>query len=87
MPALKPIAAKFENRVRFNWGFWDGVNAQRCGIVRVDGLDQDTIVARHFDRTYAIGYAMGWRESNGGAVGETSQPAWDAALSAGQVKA
>ena len=32
---------KFENRVRFNWGFWDGVADNRSpGSGRIDGLNR-----------------------------------------------
>lgn len=80
---------KFENRVRFNWGFWDGVNDQKTGSRRIDRLTADTIVASHFDHEYAVGYMMGWNESNGvfGGACDTSEPAWQSAVRIGAVKA
>jgi hypothetical protein len=56
-------------RVRFNWGFHDATAEAARGRVRD--------VSRHFDRTYAAGYAAGVRAMQGTtARPESSDSAW-----------
>lgn len=79
-------AQKFENRVRFNWGFHDGVADARSGLQRVDALTVDTIVGLHYDTPYAHGYVAGWYEAKGGASDcTTSTSAWNSAAELGHV--
>lgn len=65
-----------ETRLRFNWGFHDGAQAQRENWTRPDGLTVETIRAGHFDPAYAEGYYLGWHEARSGADTSSSEPAW-----------
>lgn len=51
-------------RVRFNWGFWDGRADVRA--------DRTRDVSTHFDRAYADGYVAGRVD----VMNDTSEPAW-----------
>ncbi len=52
-------------RVRFNWGFWDGLYEQR---------NNKTIRTAHTNPHYAAGYKFGYQEISENV--ETSEPAW-----------
>jgi hypothetical protein len=82
-----------DNRTRFNRGFGDGVACVRYGWKCV-GSDFKTIepadvLAQHPDHVYARGWMAGYTEAISGKVTATgqpaSEPAWQAALVAGQV--
>jgi hypothetical protein len=65
---------KFEDRVRFNWGFHDGTGDANGGKVRD--------VRGHFDPVYADGYNRGVETfRTTGKRPETSEPAWQARTS------
>ena len=70
---------KFENRVRFNWGYHDGASAYtnpRASLVRNGfGTRMDT----HPDRPYSKGYEAGYRDKQAGVYQEDSTAAWSAA--------
>ena len=65
-PQREPIKPGLDNqRVRFNWGFWDARSDVKNGRAVCD-------VAGHFDRAYADGYVAGIA----GGADTTSEPAW-----------
>lgn len=77
----------FEDRVRFNWGYHDAVDAHQRGAIF--GLFDstfhkgremtDTIVENeHYDKVYAAGWGFGYRMSRemGENTPTTSEPAW-----------
>lgn len=70
-------APKFEDRVRFNWGYHDGIAEQARGSVRD--------MSGHFDSVYAEGYVAGVR--GGWGLDSTSEPAWEARQAALGVQA
>jgi len=55
-------------RVRFNWGFWDGLAGAWSG----------RIVSGHYDQVYANGVVAGKRAAVGGEVPAASDAAWTA---------
>jgi hypothetical protein len=61
----------FSDRVRFNWGFWDGVADREAGR-------QPMWKAPHFDRVYGEGYEAGRSLLPGFPSPETSDAAWKA---------
>jgi hypothetical protein len=62
---------RFEPRVRFNWGYWDGRQDLALGRRNARALD-----GTHHDPTYAAGYRAGVDDAKAGVVTETSEPAW-----------
>lgn len=97
----KSSQPKFENRVRFNWGFHDATYAVANGLNTVEKnygfgfgkggstLDinsPDEVVAKHFDKEYAIGWTFGYYEAVGrGSRPESSESAWQSAVREGKV--
>jgi len=94
----KANAEKFENRVRFNWGYHDAAQAVRQGwdnpahnfgfaqhgpLAGLTGLKD--LLARHFDRTYAQGWQAGYHDAMDGTYANDSSEAWNVALSLGLV--
>lgn len=89
---------KFANRVRFNWGFHDAALAVRCEWDNADRnfgfakgfLDNiqgaSDVLAKHPDSSYARGWFYGYHEAKEGKMCDSSEPAWNDALSAGQVE-
>ncbi len=75
----------FENRVRFNWGFWDAINNAKNNIPRPDGLTIDTIATKHHDAAYAQGWIAGFNAHAIGFNGSSSEDAWQVAEQAGLV--
>lgn len=88
---------KFENRVRFNWGFHDASQAVEQGWATPEmnfGFGPafgafktpEDVVAMHEDKEYARGWYYGYYETCGrGSRPESSEVAWNDALKAGQV--
>lgn len=83
----KSVLAKFDNRVRFNWGFYDAVQCVREGWnnaaknfgfgSRMVVHDPEDVSKQHFDREYAVGWLFGYYEVLGGASPcESSDLAW-----------
>jgi len=69
---------KFDDRIRFNWGFHDGANdAEDRRLPR----EMDS----HFDRIYAAGYVDGYRVVLAGQDRSSSEPAWTARLENGEI--
>lgn len=94
----KSETPKFENRVRFNWGFHDAALAVKEGWDNVEnnfgfahhgplaGLQNAwDVPAKHFDATYARGWFIGWCTATQGESTESSQRAWDSAIAGGMV--
>lgn len=95
------VTSKFENRVRFNWGFHDAVQVVREGWQRKNyGFgpalkieSPEDVLARHFDRVYARGWIMGYYEAVGRQSGGadlnnmSSEVAWNDAMRQGKVAA
>jgi hypothetical protein len=94
-------AEKFENRVRFNWGYHDAAQAVRegwdCpeknfgfaigGTMGAITSIRDVLV-KHFDKTYAQGWQAGYHDAQDGiyeARGRNSEEAWQLALRMGLV--
>jgi len=68
----------FENRVRFNWGYWDGRAEQQRG-------QANRVLAGHPDQPYRLGYLYGFAEAGKQIVSATSEDAWIEALNFGDV--
>lgn len=99
MKTRKQTAPKFENQIRFNWGYHDAVQAVRMGWTNAEHnfgfgpafgkLTAENILEKHRDSIYARGWVYGYYEAIGsnGAEGscKTSEFVWKAALTAGQV--
>jgi len=97
----KQTAPKFENRVRFNWGYHDAALAVERGWAcpernfgfavggPMDGLASVAdILARHFDRVYAQGWQAGYEDARDGmyeARGQNGEEAWEVAVRLGLV--
>lgn len=69
----------FENRIRFNWGYWDGAAEHKRG-------QENRVLAGHYDVTYRTGYLYGYADASKGNVGETSEAAWVEAVNFGDVQ-
>jgi hypothetical protein len=68
--------AKFEDRVRFNWGYHDAVGDKAAGRARhlVESGPQDPkTVSRDFDMSYYSGYQAGLEETE---YNGCSEAAW-----------
>lgn len=90
---------KFENRVRFNWGYHDAAHAVRQGWANPErnfgfgpalaGLESVAdILARHHDKVYAQGWQAGYIDAKDGmyeARGQNSEEAWNMAKKLGLV--
>lgn len=84
---------KFENRVRFNWGYHDAASVVRNARQGQNyGFDQklnitkpEDVLEQHFDETYARGWLFGYYEALGGGVCEVSDFAWQTAIELGTV--
>ena len=72
-----PAAAdlpKFPPRVRFNWGFWDGVADRETGFRDRRNIPQGTIFCLPKDRVYRDGYEAGRGTTYRGE--DSSEHAW-----------
>ncbi len=96
----KSSQPKFENRVRFNWGFHDATFAVEQGwAVRENNFgfchhgplaglrSSGDVISKHFDKTYAQGWMEGYLAMT---TDETARPtssdeAWIEALKNGYV--
>jgi hypothetical protein len=93
-------APKFENRVRFNWGYHDAAQAvregwntaemnfgfARGGVLKITCVKD--VLEQHFDREYAQGWQQGYFDSEDGmydANGQNSEAAWQRCKVAGLV--
>lgn len=92
----KRPAAKFENRVRFNWGYHQGALAvqqawgpeQNYGFgPAVDGRSVEAIMRSHPDNVYARGFQQGLIDAQDGCYEGNSERSWAACLAAGHVTA
>ena len=81
----KAVQPAFENRVRFNWGFWDAIFNAKNGLPRPDGLTVETIADKHHDAAYAQGWIAGFNAHANGFDGSSSEDAWQIAQQAGLV--
>jgi hypothetical protein len=79
------VQPAFENRVRFNWGFWDAIFNAKNGLPRPDGLTVETIADKHHDAAYAQGWIAGFNAHANGFDGSSSEDAWQIAQQAGLV--
>lgn len=96
MKTKQPLP-KFENRVRFNWGFHDAALAVRQGWANPErnfGFGPALKVAKpedvqeqHYDKVWAAGWKFGYDQAKAGLETPTSQPAWEKAVSEGLVSA
>jgi hypothetical protein len=88
---MAKTASKFEGRVRFNWGFWDAINAHKNGSMtkaRNFGFPSwgkfqvecpRGVWMNHPDRAYAEGWIHGYRTGCDPEVRntiQTSEGAW-----------
>ena len=64
-------ATKFSDRIRFNWGYWDGVDDYQKNRNPRD-------MTTHFDQIYAAGYKMGNDLAITNEEGTSSESAWHA---------
>jgi hypothetical protein len=63
---------RFESRVRFNGGYWDGRQAQERG------WRPEWARGKHFDPAYEAGYWAGREDQRLAVVAQTSDAAWAA---------
>lgn len=61
--------AQFDGRVRFNWGFHEGVAVYHSG-------KKPAGVGHHGDRAYAVGFCYGVAAASGAFDTDSSDPAW-----------
>jgi hypothetical protein len=83
---------KFENRIRFNWGFHDAVQVveegwntpeRNFGFARSAGwvlTRPEDVLAIHPDHEYAAGWISGYERKLAGEQTTSSEPAWNDAL-------
>lgn len=87
---------KFENRVRFNWGYHGAASALKNGWGTPRGNfgfsvsmgvinGPEDVLKCHFDKAYAQGWAKGYADYQSGKYAESSQNAWEECLAAGLV--
>jgi len=92
----KYVEPKFENRVRFNWGYHDAANALKNGwgtpernfgfSVSMGVINgPEDVLKYHFDKAYAQGWAKGYADYQSGIYAGNSQNAWEECLAAGIV--
>ena len=96
------MTKKFENRVRFNWGFhdaalavqksWDTASRNYGFGSFISVLAPSDVLANHPDHEYAEGWFAGYCEAKealyaGNNRPETSDKAWMEAVAAGKVAA
>ena len=82
----KYVAPTFSARVRFNWGFHDAARDTAGGHERqtvVSGPGSMAVVSAEHDVDYYRGYLAGIAAWKSGEYRKTSEPAWQAAKSAG----
>ncbi len=79
MPTTQTTKPAFENRIRFNWGYHDGVSAKQGGRATKERNGFGTLMSAHTDQVYAVGYRAGFTDAEAGTNAETSDAAWDAA--------
>lgn len=60
--------ANFTPRVRFNWGFWDGLNDGKAR--------RHATWSSHFDNAYERGYWAGRAAAQGSEAPTSSDAAW-----------
>lgn len=99
MKTKKSKTEKFENRVRFNWGYHDAALAVEQGWANEErnfgfgpAFGKLTCIAdileRHHDPIYAQGWQHGYMDKQDGmyeARGRSSEEAWNTALKMGLV--
>lgn len=86
-------ATKFENRVRFNWGYHDAAHGVRRGkkwqnygfgdALKIDSPKD--VMEKHHDKAYALGWTFGYYEALGGGICNTSEYAWKNATEQGKI--
>lgn len=89
---------KFENRVRFNWGYHDAAHGVRMGWANPEknfgfantgimaGLETpESVLSRHYDKAYARGWYAGYTDMLAGTYENDSDRAWGSALENGLV--
>jgi hypothetical protein len=78
--------AKFEDRIRFNWGYHDAVQcvqegwdiSGRCFAGELKPcVTPKQVIAHHFDKVYAHGWAAGYRDAKQQQAANTSEFAWN----------
>ena len=70
------MKSKFNDRTRFNWGYWDArfdVSRHKTRQLFEGGEQSQTKVSKSFDKAYHYGYYHGL---NGPVDPESSEPAW-----------
>lgn len=86
--------SKFENRIRFNWGYNDAAFGVERGLDASNNYGfgpalcttkPEDVIEQHEDKTYARGWLFGYYEAAGGGTCETSEYAWKSALAFGTV--
>jgi hypothetical protein len=83
---------RFNNRTRFNWGYHDAANGVRHGWAvpernfgfgpSFEAATPADVIAKHFDKEYANGWALGFRDAHAGTYAN-STAAWNEATAAG----
>lgn len=92
----KKQASKFENRVRFNWGYHDAAFAVKHGLDNAAknfgfgpafGTMESVrdVLAKHHDPIYAQGWQQGLMDAQDGTYANDSEAAWNRCLAAGTV--
>lgn len=91
----KSESPKFENRVRFNWGYHDAANAVKCGWNTAEknfGFGSSLkitcvadVLEQHFGSSYAQGWQQGYFDAEDGTYDNSSEAAWLLCKSAGTV--
>lgn len=83
------VIAHFSDRIRFNWGFHDATRDQLAGCPRIllhGGKQNPQTVSKEYDAAYFHGYARGLKSAKeSGMRLETSEPAWNEAVTEGLV--
>jgi len=78
---------QFNNRIRFNWGFHDAVQCVQMkwdqtgdcfavGFIKSLPVTPEAVIAQHPDKSYAQGWAYGYRAAKAGTCTSNSEPAW-----------
>lgn len=77
-PAQK--VSKFEDRVRFNWGYHDAASEATSGrrrMITETGEHNTTQVSKKYDAAYFGGYVAGLADSDMGLYRGDSENAWN----------
>jgi len=95
---MKRRTEKFEDRIRFNWGYHDAVQAVRndwdkpernfgFGSAIADLTNPEKVLANHPDGVYAHGWVAGYYDAKGGRNTESSAAAWNIFMPVGTTPA